>query len=31
MHVPQPDDVILPNDVLVLVGPNEALALLPKE
>lgn len=29
--VPRPDDIITPGDLLVLVGPNEALARLPKE
>lgn len=31
INVPRPDDVIEPNDVLVLVGANKALAHLPKE
>jgi len=31
VNVPRPDDVIEPNDILVLVGANEALARLPKE
>lgn len=31
VRVPKPDDVIEPNDVLFLVGPNESLAKLPKE
>ncbi len=30
IRVPRPDDVILPHDILVLVGENEALAQLPK-
>ena len=31
VRVPRPDDVIGPDDVLFLVGPNESLARLPKE
>lgn len=31
VRVPRPDDMIGPEDVLFLVGPNESLARLPKE
>lgn len=31
IRVPRPDDVLEPEDVLFLVGPNESLARLPKE